>query len=101
MSDAKLKELINLENPDEILKVLSKSEFAQFKDMDDYVYVEYQAGKIKHNLSKRFMYFSNFPPIVYAVYLFLNDIEMSNIFNIIEGIRYDTDKEDIRRMLIY
>ncbi len=101
MSDNKLIELINLKNPDEILNVLSKSEFSKFKDSDEYIYVEYQAGKIKHNMAKRFMYFSYSPPIVYSVFLFLNEIEMSNIFNIIEGIRYDIAKEDIRRMLIY
>lgn len=101
MSDKKLIELINLDNPDEILKVLSKSDFSMFKDSDDYIYIEYQAGRIKHNMAKRFMYYSDSPPIVYSVFLFLNEIEMTNIFNIIEGIRYDIGKEDIKRMLIY
>ena len=101
MGKTKLKELINLENPDEILEVLSKSQFSEFKDKDNYIYIEYQAGKIKYNLAKRYMYFSNFPPIVYSVFLILNEIEKTNIFNIIEGIRYDIDKEDIRKMLIY
>jgi V/A-type H+-transporting ATPase subunit C len=101
MSSNKLNELIDLTDASEILKVLSKSQFAEFKDKDDYVYIEYQAGKIKYNLSKRYMYFSNIPPIVYTVFLFLNDIERSNIFNIIEGVRYDIDKEDIKKMLIY
>lgn len=101
MSMNKLRELINLENPDDILDVLSKSQFSEFKDKDDYVYIEYQAGKIKYNIAKRYMYFSNFPPIVYSVFLILNEIERSNVFNIIEGVRYDIDKEDIKRMLIY
>jgi V/A-type H+-transporting ATPase subunit C len=101
MSKNKLNELIDLTDPSEILKVLSKSQFSEFKDKDDYVYIEYQAGKIKYNLAKRYMYFSNNPPVVYTVFLFLNDIERSNIFNIIEGVRYDIDTEDIKKMLIY
>lgn len=101
MSKNKLKELINQKDPNDILKVLSKSQYVEFKDTDDYVYIEYQAEKIKYNLSKRYMYFSNNPPIVYTVFLFLNDIEKANIFNIIEGVRYDIEKEDIQRMLIY
>lgn len=101
MSTNKIKELIRLEEPNDILKVLSRSQFAEFKDLDDYVYIEYQAGKIKYNLAKRYMYFSNFPPIVYVVFLILNDIEKHNIFNIIEGIRYDIEKDDIKKMLIY
>jgi len=101
MSKKKLNDLINLTDANEILNVLSKSQFAEFKDKDDYVYIEYQAGKIKYNLAKRYMYFSNNPPIVYIVFLYLNDIERSNIFNIIEGVRYDIEKEDIKKMLIY
>ena len=101
MSQNKLNELINLKDPSDILKVLSKSQYVEFKDSDDYVYIEYQAEKIKYNLSRRYMYFSNNPPIVYTVFLFLNEIEKHNIFNIIEGIRYDIDKSDIKKMLIY
>jgi hypothetical protein len=47
------------------------------------------------------MYFSTIPAIVYTVFIFLNEIEQANIFNIIEGIRYDISKADIKRMLIY
>lgn len=101
MSKEKLKELINLKDPDDILKVLSRSEYKVFQDEDDYIYIEYLAGRIKYNLAKRYMYFSAYPPIVYAVYIFLNEIEQSNIFNIIEGVRYDLQKEDIKKMLIY
>jgi len=101
MNRDKLREIINLKNPDDILNYLSKSDFNQYKGQDDYVYVEYQAGRIKYNLARRYMYFSKYPPIVYTVFLFLNEIEKSNIFNIVEGIRYDIDKEDIKKMLIY
>ena len=101
MSENKLKELINLEDPNDILKVLSKSKFSEFKDNDDYIYIEYQAEKIRYNLARRYMYFSKYPPIVYSVFLILNRIEQTNIFNIVEGIRYDIDKDDIKKMLIY
>jgi V/A-type H+-transporting ATPase subunit C len=83
-----------------LLKI-SKSEYADFIDEDDYVYIEYQAEKIKYHLAKRYMYFSSVSAIVYTVFLFLNEIEQANIFNIIEGIRYDIDKADIKRMLVY
>lgn len=101
MSEKKLIELIELDDPDDILSALSKSDFSKFKDSDDYIYIEYQAGRIKHNMAKRFMYYSNSPPIVYSVFLFLNEIEMANIYNIIEGVRYEVDEKDIEKMLIY
>ncbi len=101
MSKKKLSELINTKEPDDILKVLSKSDLSQFKDEDGYVYIEYQAEKIKYNIAKRFMYYSTFPPLIYSALLFLNDIERTNLFNIIEGIRYDIDKDEIKKMIIY
>ena len=101
MSEQKLKDLIKLPNPDDILNVLSKSQFSEFKDQDEYIYIEYQAEKIKYNLAKRYMYFSTSPPIVYSVFLILNEIERQNIFNIIEGIRYGLEKEDIKKLLVY
>lgn len=101
MSKQKLKELINAEDADDILKALSNSDMSEYKDEDGFIYIEYQAGKIKYNLAKRFMYFSTFPPIVYNALLFLNDIERTNLFNIIEGIRYDIAKDDIKKLLIY
>ena len=101
MSHDQLQELIDLENANDVLLKISKSQYADFVDEDDYVFIEYQAESIKYHLAKRYMYFSSEPAIVYTVFIFLNEIEQANIFNIIEGIRYDIDKKDIKRMLIY
>jgi len=101
MSMDQLERLILLEDPNDVLKTMSLSQYSEFIDKDDYVYIEYQAERIKYHLAKRYMYFSTVPAIVYTVFIFLNEIEQANIFNIIEGIRYDIDKKDIKRMLIY
>jgi V/A-type H+-transporting ATPase subunit C len=101
MSKSILEELINLEDPNDVLLTIEKSQYADFIDEDDYVYIEYQAERIKYHLAKRHMYFSSVPAIVYTAFIFLNEIEQANIFNIIEGIRYDINKADIKRMLIY
>jgi len=93
--------LISLDNPDAILKYLETSEFSRFVDEDEYVYVEYYAQRIKYNLAKRFMYFSNEAPKVYSALLILNEIEVENMTNIIEGIRYNLNENEIKNMLIY
>ena len=56
---------------------------------------------MKYNLAKRYMYFSNDAPKVYSAFIILMEIERDNLFNIIEGIRYELDEEEIKRMLIY
>ncbi|MDT8336854.1 MAG: V-type ATPase subunit [Candidatus Izemoplasmatales bacterium] len=101
MKKADLENLIRLSDPNDVLMSISQSIYASYIDEDDYVYIEYQAEKIKYNIARRYMYFSTVPAIVYTVFIFLNEIEQKNIFNIIEGIRYDIKKDDIRKMLIY
>ncbi len=71
MSKSQLEELINLENPNDVLLTIEKSQYADFIDEDDYVYIEYQAERIKYHLAKRFMYFSDSTGYsLYSFYLF-------------------------------
>ncbi len=44
--------------------------------------------------------FSKSPPVVLMSYIFLKEIEILNITNIIEGIRYKVEQEDIKSILI-
>ena len=102
MSRRKLEELIRLPEADLIYYYLERSEHSAVIEKDqDYVYVEYYAEKIKYNLAKQYIYFSNNAPKVYSAFLILNEIERDNLFNIIEGIRYDLSEEEIKKMLIY
>ncbi|PKL00854.1 MAG: hypothetical protein CVV56_03340 [Tenericutes bacterium HGW-Tenericutes-1] len=101
ISEKKIDELISLPNPDLILNYLRDSEYNNYIDKSEYVYVEYYSDRIKYNLAKRFMYFSSSVPKVYAAFLLLCDIEVQNLINIIEGIRYQLSEAEIRKMLIY
>lgn len=101
ISREKMEEIIQLKDPDAVLKYLQISDFATYADENDYVYVEYFAERIKYNLARRYMYFSTEDPEVYTAFVILNQIEEENLTNIIEGIRYNLNESEIRRMLIY
>lgn len=101
ISERKFDEIIALPDPNLILQYLDKSEYQRFLDEKEYVYVEYYAERIKYNLAKRFMYFSAAVPKVFAAFVLLNEIETANLVNIIEGIRYQLNEAEIKRMLIY
>ena len=101
MNKKKLEEIISLEDADLILYYLERSEYSTYRDDKEFIYVEYYAEHMKYNLAKRFMYFSNDAPKVYSAFVILMEIERENLFNIIEGIRYELDEEEILRMLIF
>lgn len=101
ISEKKMDEIIAVQDPDAILKYLSKSEFKRFKSDKDYVYVEYYAGKIRYDLAKKYMYFSMEVPKVFLAFVTLSEIEIENLTNVIEGIRYEVDENEIKQMLIY
>lgn len=101
ISERQMDELIELDDPNAILRYLEKSSFSRFTDHSDYVYVEYYADRIRYNISKRYMYYSTAVPKVYTSYLFLREIEVENLTNIIEGIRYQLQPAEISPMLIY
>ena len=101
ISERKWDEMINLTNPDHIVKYLSNSEYAKFVNEKDYVYIEYFAGKIRYDLARKYIYFASEVPKVFMAFVTLSQMEIENITNIIEGIRYQVDEAEIKTMLIY
>ncbi len=101
ISEKKWDEMINLSNPDQIVKYLSNSEYSKFVNEKDYVYIEYFAGKIRYDLARKYIYFASEVPKVFMAFVTLSQMEIENITNIIEGIRYQVDEAEIKTMLIY
>jgi len=101
MSDAFINELIEEPTAEGVLKRLEESKYNLYVDDSEYTYIEYFANNIKYNLAKRYMHFSIESPIVFTAYSILLEIEVTNIINIVEGIRYDTPQSEIEKLLIY
>lgn len=101
LTEKRIDEMIALKNADQILGYLAKSEYKVYKNDKDYVYIEYYAGQIRYDLAKKFMYFSTEVPKIYTAFITLAEIEIENITNIIEGIRYQVSEGEMKQMLIY
>ncbi len=56
---------------------------------------------IIYNLSKHIIRYSNEPNMVLVSYLSVLEIEIQNIVDIIEGVRYHVESDKISRLLIY
>ncbi len=73
-------------------KMLKKLDSEQIDELELLV----RFKKARHNI-----YFSDSPATVMMSYIFLCEIELHNLICIIEGARYNVDKEVIKPLLIY
>lgn len=101
MPKSMMDSLIEAKDAKQFMQILSNSKYALYSDENDFVYIEYYVEKIRYNLAKRYMRFSNDAPLVYMTYCILQNIELDNLKHIIEGIRYNRDAASIEEMLIY
>lgn len=101
MSDRFMEVLIAAPTLKVFLQELAQSPYHLFIDDQDYVFIEYDCEEICYHLAKRYMRFSNDAPLIFMVYLTILEIEVNNIINIIEGVRYKVSSENIEKMLIY
>lgn len=101
MSDTFIKQLIAQPDAESVLKVLETSKYNMYVDDKEYAYIEYYSDQIRYHLAKRYMRFSIDSPVIYTVYVVLMELEISNITNIIEAVRYGTPKGEVESLLIY
>lgn len=85
----------------DFLKNSNFSNFSLFGDNINSVQELEKFSKImRFNWSRKNIRYSNISEVVGFSYVFLKEIEISNVINIIEGVRYGISKEKIRQLLI-
>ncbi len=101
LREDKLKLLLEAESGDEILSFIRASSYGKQLEGDRFVYIEDYTRQINAYYNKRIIRFSfNAPAVVYG-FMELMQLELLNITNIIEGIRYNMPSENIRKLLIF
>jgi len=96
-----LDEWIDTTDAESFLKAVKTNAYDISIDIKEFQYIEYQTDVIMFDLNKRLMRFSTNPNIILVSYLSLLEIEIINIIDIIEGIRYKVDNDKIAKLLIY
>ncbi|MHB8096576.1 MAG: V-type ATPase subunit, partial [Erysipelotrichaceae bacterium] len=96
-----LDELIETKDAHGFLLAINQNGYNIPTDIKEFQYIEYQTDAIMFDLNKRLMRFSTNPNIILVSYLSLLEIEIRNIIDIIEGIRYKVENDKIAKLLIY
>ncbi|MEG1874388.1 MAG: V-type ATPase subunit [Angelakisella sp.] len=66
----------------------------------DQDYIEGLTARTREKVSRRALRYSTYPAVTLVSYMTQMDIELDNVINIIEGIRYGLPEPDLRKLLI-
>lgn len=102
LSTNQLEELIAQPNAQAFLKKLQGSMYdLGIDDHASHIFIEHYTARYLFEKARKNVYYSSDAPLVYTSYLLLENRQLENIINIIEGVRYSVQVEDIEKMLIY
>ena len=93
-------ELINCENEQEILQILKKTYYAQFIDFTNLNNLEANIDSYMYGIYQKYFRGSIFDIGVIYAYIKIVEMENNDIMNIVEGIRYNLDRQEIRKKLV-
>ena len=96
-----LEELIAQRSAQEVMKKLQSGKYKITMSQGEDDYIEHYCEEIIFYVAKKNFQYSQDTPLVYNSYIILLAQELENIINIIEGVRYQVDSEDIAKELIY
>lgn len=100
ISQARIEELLASPLPVFLKNLKDGPYHLHLEDKED-LYIEYYTENYLYKQAKKNVYFAQDAPTVYSSYLVVMQRELDNIVNIIEGVRYQVNSEDIQAMLVY
>ncbi len=101
LSKRETNSLIDEIEADEIFSWLKGTPYGKYIQSDQFVYIEHHIKKIFYGLDKKYFSFNTNPDLITLSYMYLSELEIQNIIDIIEGVRYRIAPEKISRHLVY
>ena len=100
-SKKEIDDIIEHTDADHIFDRLMASSYKSYIKESNFLYIEHTTKMINYNMDRHQILFSSDPRLVLYAYMSLMGIEIENIIDIIEGVRYKVPVDQIKRMLIY
>jgi V/A-type H+-transporting ATPase subunit C len=99
LKDRELEEMIAAQSTDELAKLMSKTAVGRRCLKIEHDFIDQVPDRINYLTCRHDIHFSIHPSVVMMSYLFIAQIELSDIINIIEGIRYKLAPSEITKLL--
>ena len=96
-----LNEMILAKDPSDVISVMMGTSRGKQLSSMEYTFIDELPVRVKYKQCRHFIRFSTHPSVVMLAYIFLTEIELANITNVIEGIRYQISTEETKKLLVY
>lgn len=100
-SKHQMEEMLDAENDNSILEIIKNTYYRKYLDKYDVMNIDYFSGCVMQELCNRKIRMSTHPAVVMFCYIVYTNNETENITNIIEGVRYGIQSDEITAMLIH
>ena len=101
LNERQISELCSANDTKELFALMKQTAPGKVISKLDYTFIFEIPRRALYEESYKSMYFSVNPSVVLVAFYNLEEAEINNIINIIEGVRYKADTEKIRKLLIY
>lgn len=99
-TEREINRLIEEEDADGVLKALQNKYHSYIKDQK-FQHIEHYNAVIQYNMYRHNMNFEQNPDVVMMAFMGLSRIEIKNVINIIEGVRYRVSQDRVKPLLVY
>lgn len=99
LSKTVLGQMVEAEDEQKVLELFF-STAGKWLDEKQIQHVDDLAVRLPYFAARRFMHFSTYPLVVFASYIIITEMELDDLINVIEGVRYGLAPADIEKMLV-
>ncbi len=93
-------EIISAATPGELEQILRRSQLGEMMEEGDIQFIENVTHRLRNHRSRRYIWYSSHPPVVMVALMTQLDLELENLINIIESIRYGLNPAEMKKLLV-
>ncbi len=95
-----IKQMLNAKSEEEVFNIMKSTNRGKKLAKMQFNYIDELPARVMYDNCRKSIRFSINPSVVMLSYLFLLQIEISNLVTIIEGVHYKVQKNEIEKLLI-
>lgn len=97
---SKLEQMCNAPTYEDLLPIIATTRVGKRIKFNDIEKEEQLSFMNRYDMCRKNLYYSQDPSVVLLSYMYVCEAELKNIITVIEGVRYNSDKEVIESLLI-